>query len=263
MSNWRRLGRRLWRGVPRVVGVWPLSALLVWLLAWGVHHSLRPWGAVLGLVAAAAVGGALALLYEARWRRLMVALGFPVSVLALGGQGGLPPVMWLLPLALLWWLYPRRSWTEAPLFPTPQGALSELPGHAPLPEGARVLDAGCGVGDGLQELVRAYPGARVEGVEWSRPLAWWAALRVRAARVRQGDLWADDWSRFSLVYVFQRPESMPRVWAKACAEMPPGGWLCSLDFAVPDVKPAARWNLPTGQAVWLYRPVRNAAPKPA
>ena len=142
-------------------------------------------------------------------------------------------------------------------------SLSGLADRAPLGAGQVVLDAGCGLGDGLLELSRAYPGVRLEGVEWSRPLAWWAALRVRAARVRQGDLWADDWSHFSLVYVFQRPESMPRVWAKACAEMPPGGWLCSLDFAVPDVKPAARWNLPTGQAVWLYRPVRNAAPKPA
>ena len=59
--------------------------------------------------------------------------------------------------------------------------------------------------------------ADVEGVEWSRPLAWLARWRARSARVRRGDLWADDWAPFALVYVFQRPESMPRVWAKACA----------------------------------------------
>ena len=100
-------------------------------------------------------------------------------------------------------------------------------------------------------------------MEWSRPLAWVARLRVRGARVRQGDLWADDWSAFALVYVFQRPESMPRVWSKACAEMAPGSWLVSLDFAVPDVAPVASWQLPSGQSVWVYRPLRKAASKPA
>jgi SAM-dependent methyltransferase len=218
----------------------------------------------LALGAAGAAG--LGWLQAERWRRLIVALGFPVSVLALGWQGGqgvLGGLLWLAPLLVLWWLYPRRSWSEAPLFPTPRGALAQLPTHAPLPPGARVLDAGCGVGDGLRELLRAYPAARVEGVEWSRPLAWLTRWRVRGAVVRQGDLWADHWAPFALVYVFQRPESMPRVWAKACAELAADAWLVSLDFAVPDVKPVASWQLSNGQFVWLYRPGRNTTPKPA
>jgi hypothetical protein len=228
------------------VSAWPLSALLVWLAAWGVHALLLGLGAVPAFIGATLAGAALSALYERRWRRVMVAAGFPVSLLMLGGQGGAPAWLWLLPLGLLWWLYPRRSWSEAPLFPTPAGALSTLTSVAPLPAGARVLDAGCGVGDGLRELLRTFPTARVEGVEWSRPLAWLARLRARGARVRQGDLWADDWSAFTLVYVFQRPESMPRVWAKACAEMAPGSW-----------------QLPGGQSVWVYRPLRKAASKPA
>jgi SAM-dependent methyltransferase len=247
----------------RLVSAWPLSALLVWLAAWLVHAVLLGWGRELALVGGTVLGGALALFHERRWRRLMVALGFPVSVLALGWQGGAPALWWLLPLALLWWLYPSRSWREAPLFPTPKGALDRLPALAPLPPGARALDAGCGAGDGLRELMRAYPQVRVEGVEWSRPIAWLARWRARGARVRQGDLWADDWAAFALVYVFQRPESMPRVWAKACAELAPGACLVSLDFAVPDVTPAARWQLANGQFVWLYRVERKAAPKPA
>ncbi|WP_343623059.1 class I SAM-dependent methyltransferase [Roseateles puraquae] len=247
----------------RWVGAWPLSALLVWLAAWGVHALLLGLGAVPAFIGATLVGAALSALYERRWRRVMVAAGFPVSLLMSGGPGGAPAWLWLLPLALLWWLYPRRSWSEAPLFPTPGGALSTLATVAPLPAGARVLDAGCGVGDGLRELLRTFPAAQVEGVEWSRPLAWVARLRVRGARVRQGDLWADDWSAFALVYVFQRPESMPRVWSKACAEMAPGSWLVSLDFAVPDVAPVASWQLPSGQSVWVYRPLRKAASKPA
>lgn len=247
----------------RLVTAWPLSALLVWLAAWVAQAALQPWGREIAVLGGALLGGALALLYAARWRRLIAALGFPVSALALGWQGQASGWMWLLPLALLWWLYPRRSWSEAPLFPTPRGALARLPEAAPLPGGARVLDAGCGTGDGLRELLAAYPRACVEGVEWSRPLALLARWRARGVAVRRGDLWADDWAPFALVYVFQRPESMPRVWAKACAEMAPGGWLVSLDFAVPGEAPVASWQLPGGKFVWVYRPVRNVASKPA
>ncbi len=243
---------------------WPLPALLSWLAAWFVYGAALKLGAGPGpaLAVGAALAAALAWLQAERWRRLIVVLGFPASVLGLGWQGSASGLLWLVPLVLLWWLYPRRSWSEAPLFPTPRGALSQLTAAAPLPPGARVLDAGCGVGDGLRELVHAYPTARVEGVEWSRPLALLARWRVRGATVRQGDLWADDWAPFALVYVFQRPESMPRVWAKACAELAPRAWLVSLDFAVPDVAPVASWLLASGQPVWLYQPVRKAAAKP-
>lgn len=249
----------------RLATAWPLSALWVWVAAWLTHAALLGWGRGAALAGGMLVGAGLALLHPQRWRRLIAALGFPVSALALGlgGQGGAPGVVWLLPLALLWWLYPRRSWSEAPIFPTPRGALEQLSSLAPLPPGARVLDAGCGAGDGLRELQRAYPQARVEGVEWSRPLALLARWRARGASVRRGDLWADDWGGFALVYVFQRPESMPRVWAKACAEFTAGAWLASLDFAVPGVEPVASWRLGNGQFVWLYRPGRFAASNPA
>jgi SAM-dependent methyltransferase len=247
----------------RLVTAWPLSALLVWLAAWLGHAVLLGGGRELALVGGALLGGGLALLYRQRWRRLIAALGFPVSALALGWQGGAPALLWLVPLGLLWWLYPSRSWREAPVFPTPRGALEPLPAHVQLPAGARVLDAGCGAGDGLRELCRVLPQARVEGVEWSRPLAWVARWRARGAAVRRGDLWADDWAPFALVYVFQRPESMPRVWAKARAELAPTAWLLSLDFAVPEARPVASWQLDNGQFVWLYRPVGIEAPNPA
>jgi SAM-dependent methyltransferase len=248
----------------KLLTTWPLPALLAWLAAWLFYSVALAAGVTPGLALAlgAALGALTGWLQTQRWRRLIVALGFPASVLGLGWQGDMSSLLWLAPLLVLWWLYPRRSWSEAPLFPTPRGALARLPAHAPLLPDARVLDAGCGVGDGLRELLLAYPAARVEGVEWSRPLAWLARWRVRGAVVRRGDLWADDWAPFTLVYVFQRPESMPRVWAKACAELAPGAWLASLDFAVPDVAPVASWQLGNGQFVWVYRAGRTVAPKP-
>lgn len=239
---------------------WPLPALFSWAFAWALFSGLRAMGAapLVALLFAAAAGAGLALFHAARWRRLIVALGFPLSLLA---AGGLPAWLWLLPLVLLAFAYPRRTWGDAPLFPTPAQALAELPAIAPLAADARVLDAGCGLGDGLVELHRVYPQlAQLVGVEWSRLLAPLARWRCRPwAEVLRGDMWALDWGRYQMVYVFQRPESMPRVWAKARAEMrEKDSWLVSLDFEIEGQIPAASWQLPGGHSVWVYRPAAQA-----
>ena len=72
------------------------------------------------------------------------------------------------------------------------------------------------------------------------------------ARVVRADMWAADWSAHHVVYLFQRPESMPRAWAKARGELRPGAWLVSLEFAVPDLRPHARLQAGT-KPVWVYR----------
>ncbi|MGE5331900.1 MAG: class I SAM-dependent methyltransferase, partial [Nitrospirota bacterium] len=131
--------------------------------------------------------------------------------------------------------------------------LQGLAAQVPLAPGARVLDAGCGLGDGLRALRRAYPQARLEGVEWSWPLRFLCALRCPWAQVRRGDMWRTDWSSYQLVYLFQRPESMARAAAKAQAEMASGSWLVSLEFAVPGVLPQAQLRLPGDRVVWIYR----------
>ena len=234
---------------------WPLPALLSWAAAWGLFMAARAAGleAPVALAAAAVLGAALALLHAVRWRRLIVALGFPLSLLMTGLPTELPAWLWLLPLALLALLYPRRTWGDAPLFPTPSGALARLAALVPLPPAAHVLDAGCGLGHGLRELRAAFPAAHIEGIEWSRPLALLVRWRCRFARIHQGDMWAQDWRPYALVYVFQRPETMARVWAKACAEQAPGAWLVSLDFAVPGQAPVEQHALPRGHSVWIYR----------
>ena len=123
----------------------------------------------------------------------------------------------------------------------------------PLPTEARVLDAGCGLGDGLRELVREYPQAALDGIEWSWPLRFACAWRCRFARVRRGDIWAADWSGYALVYVFQRPESMARAAEKATRELRPGAWLASLEFDVPGLAASKVLQCADGRRVWLYR----------
>ncbi len=234
--------------------VWPLPALAAWAACWGLFVGLIRLGAAapIALSLGVALGGVLALPAGTRWRRLFVAAGFPLSLAASGLAGHLPPWAWLLPLGLLLLLYPLHAWRDAPMFPTPAGALQGLAGLVPLPPGAAVLDAGCGLGDGLRELHREYPGARLAGIEWSWPLRLACAWRCRFARVRRGDIWAADWSGQNLVYLFQRPESMARAVAKARAELRPGAWLASLEFEAAGLRPTAVLRAGAGKPVWLY-----------
>jgi hypothetical protein len=46
---------------------------------------------------------------------------------------------------------------------------------------------------------------------------------------------------------------MARAASKAQAEMAPGTWLVSLEFAVPGVLPHAQLRAPGGRVVWIYR----------
>lgn len=231
---------------------WPAPALIAWAGAWALHALLLPRAGPLAALLAGCALGTLASLWGTRWwRRVLIALGFPLS-LALAGAAALPAWAWLIPLALLLAVYPLNAWRDAPLFPTPAGVLQGLETLAPLPPGARVLDAGCGLGDGLRALRQAYPLARLDGLERSWPLRWLCALRCPWARVRQGDIWLADWSSYQLVYLFQRPESMTRALVKA-GEMAPGSWLVSLEFPLPGVAPQAQWPVREGgRLVWVY-----------
>ncbi|MDO9165853.1 MAG: class I SAM-dependent methyltransferase [Rhodoferax sp.] len=233
---------------------WPAPALLAWACAWALFLGLQRLGlsAWVSLAVASAFGVAFSLWGGTWWRRALIGLGFPLS-LALSGVVTLPAWAWLLPLALLLLIYPLNAWRDAPLFPTPAHALRDLAAQAPLPAGAWVLDAGCGLGDGLKALREAYPAAQLHGLEWSWPLRGLAALRCPWARVRHGDIWRADWRPYALVYLFQRPESMARAVDKARAQLQPGAWMVSLEFEAPQLEAQATLQCADGRPVWLYR----------
>ena len=231
---------------------WPLPALAAWLLAWclfgaGVAAGRPLAGRMLALLFGALAASAVAGL----GRRLWVAAGFPASAVALGAAPDVPGWVWLLPLMPLLLLYPLRAWRDAPFFPTPAAALDGLADRVGQP--ARVLEAGCGLGHGLAALRRQFPHADLVGLEWSLLLAWLAGWRRRDARVRRGDLWAEGWGGYDLVYLFQRPESMPRAIEKARVELKPGAWLVSLEFEAMGQTPAAKLAGADGKSVWVYR----------
>ena len=238
---------------------WPLPALLAWAAAWLATAALARSGALppAGAMAVGMLVGALPALAghtgSGPWRRAIIAGGFPLSLAASGLGAALPAWVWLLPFALLLAAYPIGAWRDAPVFPTPRDALAGLAAHIALPPGARLLDAGCGLGHGLQALRAAFPAARVAGIERSAVLALAARLRCPWARVALGDMWRGSWADHDLVYLFQRPESMARAHAKAEAEMRPGSWLVSLEFAVPGRVVDALLHGPGGRPAWIYR----------
>jgi hypothetical protein len=235
---------------------WPLPAVLAWGLAWIVFRVLVSCElpATLAVGIATSLGVVLSLLGDTWWRRTWIGAGFPLSLMlstSVMGLPSLPAWTWLVPLAVLLLIYPVKAWRDAPLFPTPARALDDLPKHAPLPADARILDAGCGTGAGLQALHSAYPHAQLYGLEYAWPLRLLCSLRCPWARVRQGNIWTADWSGYAMVYLFQRPESMGRAVAKG-SELPAGAWMVSLEFEATELIAKASYRAPGGKMVWLY-----------
>lgn len=234
---------------------WPLPAVLVWLSAWGLYLGCLTVATPVGLAMALATTASVGVAWSAptAWRRVFMGAGFPLSWALLQGAGQLPTWAWLVMAMVLVVLYPPSVWRDAPLYPTHHDALVGLSDALPLLPMAWVLDAGAGAGDGLRALERTWPDARLVGIERSWPLVWLARLRCRRARVIQGDMWALDWTPFDVVYLFQRPESMPQAMAKAQAELRNEAWLVSLAFDAPGWIPYAVLDSVQGRAVWVYR----------
>ena len=246
----------------RTLQRWPLPAVLAWTAAWGAWSAacVLAWPPAAAFGLGLAAGAALAWPCATAWRRTLAAGGFPLSAWALGAAAALPPWAWLALLLPLLAAYPVRAWRDAPFFPTPAFALAGLDAVVRCPR--RVLDAGCGLGHGLQALRRLWPEAILHGLEWSALLSAAAAWRCRRVnvQVRRGDMWAASWAGHDLVYVFQRPESMARVFDKARRELAPAAWLVSLEFAVPGQAPWACLQGPGRRPVWIYRPGLAGSP---
>ena len=76
-------------------------------------------------------------------------------------------------------------------------------------------------------------------------------------------MWAADWGGHALVYLFQRPESLPRAVAKARRELADGAWLASLEFEAAELEPQAVLRRAGERPLWLYRAPFVERPGPA
>ncbi len=77
---------------------WPLPAFLSWGLCWLALSLLLRAGLTTtdALAASTLLGVLLSLMGATWWRRLFIGLGYPLSLLLLGGLS-IPPWGWLLP----------------------------------------------------------------------------------------------------------------------------------------------------------------------
>lgn len=217
-----------------------LAAQVVALLALaGMALALRESGWALPLpvwVALAGFGAALlsrGLGLPAWWQAISLAF---VPLLWLALQGDIDPAWFLAGFALLALTSLGAVRTRVPLYLSSPRAAAAL--AARLPERARVLDLGCGLGGPLARLSALRPDAALSGVE-AAPLNWLIArLRLHGrAQIRLGSIWDSDLSHHDVVYAYLSPAPMARLWQKARAEMRPGSLFVSNTFAVPGVEP--------------------------
>jgi hypothetical protein len=233
-----------------------LGALLAGGLLWLVMPTLlgKP-------LAVAAIQGLCAALLSHLMRGpvwwLPIHLGFlPLAVLAL--RLGLPSWIWLAGFAILLLIFWRTDRSRVPLYLTNALASEAIAKLLPA-EPIAVIDLGCGDGGLLNRLARARPDCRFVGFEHA-PLTWaWAWLRCRSlpnVLIKFGDFWSHPLGGYALVYAFLSPAPMPRLWAKAKAEMEAGSRLVSNSFAVPGVPPENTVEVGDRRRtrLYLYRP---------
>ena len=196
------------------------------------------------LLAAGLLQGLLAALLGRRlglsawW--LPINLLFVPGLLLLNGQQ-LPPSLFLLAFVLLLLLNWNSLRERVPLYLSGRQTIATLAELLqPLPAGFRFIDLGCGLAGGLYRLSKRYPQAQFVGVETAPlvfALAWLRCLPRRNCHIRYRNLWQQPLAGFDVVYCFLSPAPMPRLWAKARAEMTPPARLISNSFEIPDVAP--------------------------
>ena len=126
----------------------------------------------------------------------------------------------------------------APWVPTRARDIPRILSLAPLGNGARMADLGCGSGGVLAAF--ALRGCRVRGWELAI-LPWLFAvvrlLRVRSARVTYGDFWSSDLRGTDIVYAFLMPNTLARLSGKLRRELAPGAQVITYAWPLPGWEP--------------------------
>ncbi|HEY1026324.1 MAG TPA: class I SAM-dependent methyltransferase [Pseudomonas sp.] len=228
-----------------------LVVVLVYLLA------LLPWRVSLLSVAlmqgvlAAGIGWRLGL---SRWW-LWINLAF-LPALLLAQRAELPAWLFLLGFVLLLLVNWNSLREQVPLYLSGRKAQQRLrqclsEREPPL----RFVDLGCGTAGTLLQLAGQFPRAQFVGVETAPllfVLAWLRCLLQENCAIRYRSLWRVDLADFDVVYCFLSPVPMPRLWAKAQAEMRPGSWLISNTFEIPGAPADRSLELNEGRQTELF-----------
>lgn len=239
----------------RQLGILFGALLAAWYLAPALADALALEPSLLFVALAQGVIAALAatLLGQPPWWRAIHLVFLPLAAAAL--LLGLPPWLYLAVFVLLTLIYWRTFRGDVPLYlsnrTTAAAALALLPARA----GIRAIDLGAGTGGLLRHLALGRPDGLFTGIERA-PLpflmARLAASDLPNCTVLRGDFWEHSLQPYDAVYAFLSPPAMPRLWAKAGAEMRPGSLLVSNSFPIPDVEPQRVIELADRRRTRLY-----------
>lgn len=173
-----------------------------------------------------------------RWWWGLHAVFVPALLLTL--TYSIAPHWYLLAFLLVFASSSNALRERVPLFLSSRAVIAVLADR--LPQGAKVVDLGCGTGRMVCALAVARPDLQIDGVE-SAWLPYWIArcqVRIRGLTRTQiifGDLWQHALAPYQVVYVYLSPEPMPQVWAKFKQEAVAGAWLVSNSFAIEGLAP--------------------------
>lgn len=160
----------------------------------------------------------------------------------LWGAITLQPPLWFYPLVIgvIFIFYANTLTERVPLYLTNRTtwtALSQMldrhSAETALEARPAFVDLGCGLGGALAYLARAHPGWQFVGVETAPGPYLIAKLRTASltnVEIRFQSLWKTNLAAFDVVYAFLSPAPMPRLHAKAAAQMRPGTVLISNSF---------------------------------
>jgi hypothetical protein len=173
---------------------------------------------------------------------ITIVLGLGLSVLIVQGITGVPP------------------------HPSSRGEAADviaLLKQATLPEQAVIYELGCGWGSLAIALARAFPTARIRGIEMS-PLPYWVArFRTRNmlnVSLQRGNFYACDLQDASAVTCYLMIKPMPKLAGFLDSQLQPGTSVVSLTFWFRDRQVTAVRDGPgiRGAAALYHWPARKA-----
>ena len=113
-----------------------------------------------------------------------------------------------------------------------------------------IYDLGCG--DGRFVFSAAPHVKKAIGYELSLPLLLWgkfmSIFHSKKAFIRYGDIWKQDYSDATLIFVYLLPKSMKRFYKEIWPKLKPGTRVISNAFQIHDLKPAQE-----EEKVYLYK----------
>ena len=132
--------------------------------------------------------------------------------------------------------------------PTTQGALyvsttrtriAAFIDAVPMKRGQMLMDLGCGDGRVLRQACKSYK-VRAIGFEinfMAYIKARVLSLGMKQVEIRRQNFWLQNLAGADVVFCYLYPDVMQRLSAKLKADLRPGTWVVSCNFALPGFKP--------------------------